>query len=441
MKKRNLLLVTLSTLSLLISGCDSKKNDSLLKTEIPVQLEASLNSEKSYYDLSFQYDDNYFLEDANKYNKNLSLLSFGCSIVSKNVQTGNAFFDKASFTDIEAKNYQQSNKDNCAYILAHKSIQDFEVVAIAFRGFNYQVEWANNLEIGETGDHEGFSKCLNGVYSELQTYISTYSNNKPLKLWINGYSRGGALSNLLASKIINENKIEVTQSNMFVYTFETPRGVSKENAKKYENVHNIVNSCDLITNIAPEKYELYRCGVDVDIYDSDVASALKKFDKDISIPDFTPSEYYGNDKQLVNFIINAITNNSGIEDDCSANDRIHFYNNYQNGISYLVGKLFSLNGTTRNALINNIKSMGSSVISLFSDSTGSQLSSFLQTYLNNDNIDYDNADLLSSCAVTCKAFNSIGKPLLSLFSSSNLTRLLDMHYPEVAYSLLLNSHQ
>ena len=132
MKKRSLLLVALSTLSLLITGCVSKKKDSLLKTEIPVQLEASLSSEKSYYDLSFQYDDNYFLEDANKYNKNLSLLSFGCSIVSKNVQTGNAFFDKASFTDIDAKNYQQSSKDNCAYMLAHKNIHDFEVMAVAF---------------------------------------------------------------------------------------------------------------------------------------------------------------------------------------------------------------------------------------------------------------------------------------------------------------------
>ncbi len=439
MKKRGLLLVALSTLSLLITGCDSKKKDSLLKTEIPVQLEASLSSEKSYYDLSFQYDDNYFLEDANKYNKNLSLLSFGCSIVSKNVQTGNAFFDKASFTDIDAKNYQQSNKDNCAYMLAHKNIQDFEVVAVAFRGFDYQVEWANNLEIGNSGDHEGFAKCLGSVYTELQSYISAHCSNKPLKLWINGYSRGGALSNLLASNIIKDKKIDVSQSNMFVYTFEAPRGVYKDNASKYENVHNIVNSCDLITNIAPEKYDLFRCGVDKDIYSAEVSSILKDMDKGISIPDFSPSEYYNSDKQLVNYIINVIVNNTSLEDDCSAKDRQHFYGNYQNGISYLVGMLFSLKGPTRSALINNIKSMGSSFTSILSDSTGSQLSSFLQTYLNNDNIEYNDAELLSSCAVTCKAFNSVAKPLLSLFSNSNLTRLLDMHYPEVTYALLLNS--
>ena len=439
--KNKMSILILVMLSSQLIGCKSNSNKDLLKTEINVQLDASLNSEKSYYDLKFQYDDNYFLSDANNYDKNLSLLSFGCSLISKSAQTGNAFFDKAAFIDIEAKNYQQSDKDGCAYMLAHKNIQDYEVVAIAFRGFDYNVEWANNLEIGETGDHEGFTKSLNGVYVELQNYISNHCNNKTLKLWINGYSRGGALSNLLASTIISEKKIQVAQSDMFVYTFEAPRGVSKENAKKYENVHNIVNSCDLITNIAPEKYELYRCGVDVEIYDSDVASALKKLDKDISIPDFTPSEYYNNDKQLVNFIINAIVNNTSVEDDCSMKDRIHFYNNYQSGISYMVGKLFSLKGTTRSALVNSIKSMGSSAVTLFSDKTGSNLASFLQTYLNNDNISYDNADLLSSCAVTCKAFTSIGQPLLSLFSSSNLTRMLDMHYPEVAYSLLLNSHQ
>ena len=440
MKNRFPLLIGLSALSLLITSCGSKS--STFKTEVKVKMDAGMNSEKTSYDLKMDYDDDYFLKDAKAYNKDLALLSFASSLASKTPSRGNEFFKTIEFKDVTTKNYDSTSEDGSAYILAHKSLKKYELVSIAIRGFDYQKEWANNLKLGISGDHEGFTQSSNDIYKELQSYISSYANNKPLKLWINGYSRGGALSNVLSSIIIRNKQIDVSLENMFVYTFESPRGLTKENAIEYESIHNIVNSCDLITNIAPEKYELYRCGKDVDIYNSDVSGIVYNFDKNIIIPSLVTAASYNNDTQLVSYIINGVVNNSGISDDRSANDRVHFANNYQNGFSYLTGLIFSLKGTTRTKMISSLKNMGSSVLPMISDETGSQLSSFLKTYLNADAVIYDETLLLSSSAVACKAFKSIGSHIISIFTNanSNMTRLLDMHYPEVAYALLLNSH-
>ena len=71
-----------------------------------------------------------------------------------------------------------------------------------------------------------FFRFFKEVYQDLQSYIDTYAKNKTLKLWINGYSRGGALSNVLSSLILKGDKVNVLQDDMFVYTFEAPASLT-----------------------------------------------------------------------------------------------------------------------------------------------------------------------------------------------------------------------
>ena len=92
-------------------------------------------------------------------------------------------------------------------------------------------------------------------------------------------------------------------------------------------------------------------------------------------------------------------------------------------------------------MTNSLKSMGTGVLSMISDETGVQLATFMKTYLNSDSIVYNESNLTYSCSVLCKALNSVASPIISIFTTANnnMTRLLDMHYPEVTYALLLNS--
>lgn len=425
--------------------------------EIEVEMDASLRAEGSStdpYNLTFTYDDKLFVESAKTYDKDLSMLSFASSVATATKERGTKFFSDINFDNIAAHGYDtEPTKDSMGYFFAHKSIRDFELVAVGFRGFNYGQEWANNFTIGKTGDHEGFSARGQEVYQELQSYINTYAKNKSLKLWINGYSRGGAISNVLSSLILKGDKVSVTQENMFVYTFEAPTSLSEENAVAYENVHNITNEADLVASIPPESYGLKRCGVDYQIYDPTLSTLLKQFDEEIELPEFVPmgenvlDQEMKDDCDLHDWVLNSVFNVEETSEDKTiyANTREQYVDNYQEGLSSAIGYVFGLKEETRSELVAALKEKGTfGIMALLGDQTGKELADFIKPFLTKDGIAFEEEKLQSDCAVLVKAVGNLFLKTLLIYMmddySSNLTRLITMHYPETTYVLLNNAH-
>ena len=271
------------------------EEDGYLKKDVVVQLEPGIktpkeNEELEPYDLTFSYDDELFLTDAEEYNQDLSMLSLGASFATATKAKGDAFFNALRFKDVVAHDYDKvSTINTMGYYMAHRSIDEYELVTVAFRGFNYGMEWANNLLIGKEGNHQGFDARALEAYDALQDYVEEHvPNDKSLKLWINGYSRAGALSDLLAHHILEDEALDVNQSDMYVYTFEAPASI--ENPNQYRNVHDIVNENDIVANIIPEEYGLFRCGEAYEMYDEDVCSIALEFDEDMLIPEFNLKE-------------------------------------------------------------------------------------------------------------------------------------------------------
>lgn len=429
------------------------------KTDIAVQLdpgikEAPEGETLTPYNLSFRFDDEYFLSDPKEYNKDLSMLSLGASIATGDKTGGNAFLNAAEFKDITDHDYDVApSKDTMGYFMAHKTIDEYELVTVSFRGFNYGLEWANNFQIGKTGDHEGFAARGAEAYAAFKTYISTYASGKALKVWINGYSRAGALSNVLASLILRNNELPITQDNMFVYTFEAPASLDEPNALPYANVHNINNQADLITFIPPAEYNLYRCGVDYPIYDSNVSTIMKAFDPDTTIPEFQETDDLGttvsSDAELRDLLLNSIFNKEieeGESTEAYANTREQYVDNYQTGLSNAIGYVFAMKASTRAAMLEDLQADIWTALAVISDETGAALADFMKTYLDRDGIAYDAESLQADCAVLMKGVQNLFLTILSSFigggaAKSNLTRLLDMHYPETTYVLLKNAHE
>ena len=203
------------------------------------------------------------------------------------------FYSDLAFNNVEyAEEYTDKPKvDGVGYTFARKELDECNLIAVSVRGFEYRIQWADNFLVGEEGDHEGFYTSAYDVSLALDRYLGKINSEKPLKLWMSGYSRGGAIVNCMASQILGNNSAHVNQSNMYVYTFEAPRGLSKEHAVAYPNVLNVINSADIFTKICPEEYGLYRCGIDVDIYSSDFDNVIKTYDKD-AVPAFKSSALY-----------------------------------------------------------------------------------------------------------------------------------------------------
>lgn len=425
--------------------------DPYFKKTVSVKMEALLRGDNSLYSVDYEYDDKLFLKDAEEYDKDLSLLSLGAAISGTYKNWVEDFLRDCEFEDTLTHDLdEEPTEDTLGYALAHKSIDDNELFSVIVRGHEYKKEWANNFIIGETGDHEGWSTRASELYVALSNYINEYKHEKTVKLWIVGYSRAGAISNLLSSLILRSDGINVNPKNMFVYTFEAPASLCEEHVHEYKNIHNIINSADLITYIPPTQYGLSRVGTDFEIYDSDISNLIEKFDSQVEIPEFVEcdkstfnNQDIEDDVDFTRYIINDIFSNKN-NATYSAHTRELYVANYQEGLSYSIGLMFALTGTTRSQMMVALTNLGMGAITMLSDTTGAALADFLKTYLDQDNVDYDNDKLIESCAVLVKAATYLFITELFMFMGSsygdNLKRSINMHYPEVTYTLLNNAH-
>ena len=297
--------------------------------------------------------------------------------------------------------------------------------------------------MGETGNHEGFQARSNEIYNHLKTEIEVHQYQN-LKLWITGYSRGGGISNVLSHQILSSEEIDIAQEDMYVYTFEAPRGLIEENAVAYPNVHNVVNNADLVAYVAPEQYGLYRCGVDQEIYtaQTNLSRLLYDLDKDIVLPTFTPTANYANEKECIQWMLNEITKELDTSDPdnaaATAHTRADFVNNYQSGIQYMMGLFFSLNSSTTNKLMTKFSELDQ--VGMFMLLGDDGVYNFIRPVLVEDNVQFDDAELKTNCAVLTKFLRNNITLLLGILADPNgadsLKRIIYMHAPEAEYVLL-----
>ena len=430
-----------------------------LRKDVCIELAPMLrDAGSSYYDY-YTYDDEFFLSDPKDYNEELSKLSLGTTFATATEMYGTFFFEDIEFDHVVCHDYDGNpTEDTIGYFFGHRHIGEVDIVAVFIRGFNYGKEWANNFLIGKEGDHEGFNTRAQEIHQALKDYIPRLALYYPIscstvKLWLTGYSRGGAVANSLASLIMKDTRFTNASDNMYVYTFEAPASLCEENAIAYPNVHNIINEADIITFIPPTQYGLHRCGVDYPIYNEDISTLIKSFDEEIEIPEFKAitdltSEPLDSDAKVRDYVLTSIfekDESSSSDKSIFANTREEYVDNYQDGIGSGIGYIFALSSETRSAMLTAIQNMGFGAYTIIGDTSGTALKNFIQPYLDQDNVEYDEDELLSDCAVLIKAVQNLFLQVLLMYLSEDykpsLDRLLDMHYPEVTYTLLKYAHE
>ena len=135
MKSNNALFTLLLSSFLALSGC-SKKDDKKDHEPTPkydkvtVRIGSSISTVNDHYDLEFEYGDDFFSRDAKKYDKQLSLLSFGNSIASSSKEENIKFYTTLGFKDITSYDYDVTpSEDTIGHFFAHKKIGNSELFA------------------------------------------------------------------------------------------------------------------------------------------------------------------------------------------------------------------------------------------------------------------------------------------------------------------------
>lgn len=247
----------------------------------------------------YHYSDSYFEQSAYAYRQeknrpydprlatmslNLELAAWS-SIQEKNyllkIRNAKNLLEEIGFEKFKANQHFQErpSTDSIGAVIAQKKLtvkeEDYTLIALAIRGGGYEAEWASNLTLGRSGEHQGFREASEKALTFLDQYLKEHKVTGKVKLWINGYSRAAAVTNLTAGALNKGRKLasgELKAEDMYAFCFEAPTGTLKGTGNRegrHDNIVNVINVNDVVTKVGPEVYpfEFTRYGQDSSLPD------------------------------------------------------------------------------------------------------------------------------------------------------------------------------
>ena len=177
------------------------------------------------------------------------------------------FLDQAGFTDIRVDDYSKmtsmytvATAMGCRRMEAEGQ-EPFTLIAVGVCGSGYKNEWQSNMSPGEGDIHKGFLEAAGLVVDRLAGYIATRGIQGRVKVWISGFSRAAAVSNLTAAALTDTGMLP--KEDVYAYTFATPAPVKNPPETGYENIFNIICPTDLIPQVMPADWGFGRYGQDL----------------------------------------------------------------------------------------------------------------------------------------------------------------------------------
>ena len=229
-------------------------------------------------ELEYYYSDRYFRNSGKDIDPHLRTMSAALVFTSQGIsddpdETYGRILRNIGFTDIETYDMDHTAMDSMGVVIARKSIGKKNVVAVALRGDEYELEMAANLIAGVQGDIQTFADAEALVESRVRAYLEKYQITQT-KYWVAGYSRSGAVANLFGRALNRDlSGFRTTDDDIYVYTFEPALGSAENTA--FENIHNIIDLRDTVTYVYPALWSMYGCGVPDYIGDTDETITLK----------------------------------------------------------------------------------------------------------------------------------------------------------------------
>ncbi len=246
---------------------------------------SDIKKEHKDYTATYYYDDAYFTKSAYDYNSSLATMSiclamsaFGSNETRQGEELGTLGKDYATYsrnveallTDVGFEQIQTNEyfnakpeMDSIGVIAANKKLKSGEktytLIAVAVRGAGYEAEWSSNLTLGTYGEHQGFKEAKENVLAFLGDYIEQQEITGDVKLWITGYSRAAATTNLTAAALDKDAKaylgeaVTLAPEDLYAYCFETPMGTLttyEPDAALYQNIHSRINVDDPVPKVA-----------------------------------------------------------------------------------------------------------------------------------------------------------------------------------------------
>ena len=253
----------------------------------------------------FYYDDAWFIEKTGL-EENLALALMSMQLTASALDNDDEdcieeSLSKLGFGSIVTVDLGPDD-DGVGYTYGTKTIGEDVLAAVVIHSSSLDNSvkksgWTQNFTVnGESaaGEHYGFKTAASrfdaaGLISSMQ---STAGSGGRLKFWVMGQSRGGAIANLVAAKLLD---YAASPGDVYAYTFEAPANVDADaidTSKDYSSIHNYFCGDDIVTMIPP--WGMTRYGVSHDligeleahgISNADVNEELVKLGSEMTVHD------------------------------------------------------------------------------------------------------------------------------------------------------------
>ncbi len=217
-----------------------------------LQVTAVTNSfvTRSVSEFPVDYDDSYFDWQATQYSHKLAQASLGMALSAfrptRHQDQSNPsehlveFLSQCGFTDLQSDDYDKNpSLYTVATVIGMKEMtgsdgQPYTLIAVGVCGGGYANEWLSNFTVGTGERHQGFDSAAHLVENRIFGYIGRSNIQGRIKIWISGFSRAAAVSNITAADLVDCGVF--AQDDIFAYTFATPRTTKDPRPGQYDVV-------------------------------------------------------------------------------------------------------------------------------------------------------------------------------------------------------------
>ncbi|MDO5436051.1 MAG: hypothetical protein Q4G19_06750 [Clostridia bacterium] len=216
---------------------------------------------------TFTYSDAFFSGPASEYSHDRARISLGLAIsafrnrwlpLGEHQTEGVRFLEALGFQDIRPEGYDtEPTADSISTILGRKEIGGVTLIALGICGSGYTNEWMSNLLVGNEQRHTGFDRSAAIVEQRIRDYLADTEISGPVRLWLSGFSRAAAVSNITAADMTDSGLFE----EVYNISFATPR--TTRDSGDHPNIFNIIGKNDPVPMIPLADWGYVRYGTDL----------------------------------------------------------------------------------------------------------------------------------------------------------------------------------
>ncbi|WP_405340681.1 lipase family protein [Ruminococcus sp.] len=162
------------------------------------------------------------------------------------------------YGDILTVAYHNTERDKVGMCIASRIRENRLQIAVVLRGTSGD-EWYSNFEVGYSAEHSGFAKAADFAELQLGDYVFTRAIGTQPEFFVTGYSRGGAVANILAKRLCDRYGLE----RVCAYTFAAPSTTLSRRTNRYNCIYNLVRQEDLFTRVPPEGWGYTKYGKNI----------------------------------------------------------------------------------------------------------------------------------------------------------------------------------